>query len=156
MAKILIIEDDPLMSRMYEKIFIFEKYEVETAHDGEEGLEKVRTIKPTVILLDVMMPKLNGFQLLDKIKIDPELKKIPVIMLTNLASEKDAENAMLKGAVKYIIKSDHDPKEIVKMVKEILDANTRDEVPTAGVVQAPISASPIVTPVTPIISPPKG
>lgn len=131
MAKVLIVEDDPLMSRMYQKIFTFEKHEVEMANDGEEGFEKAKTVKPTIILLDVMMPKLNGFQVLEKLKLDPEMKNIPVIMLTNLASEKDAENALMKGAVKYIVKSEHEPKDVVRMVQEILEASTRDEIPTA-------------------------
>lgn len=133
MAKILlIVEDDPLMSRLYQKIFIFEKYSVESAADGVEGLEKARSVKPMLILLDVMMPKMNGLQVLDKLKADPETKDIPVVVLTNLASEKDAETALLKGAVKYIVKSEHEPKEIVAMVKEIIAAHSRDDVPVAG------------------------
>jgi len=126
---LLIVEDDPLMQRMYQKIFTFEKYEVETASNGEEGLEKARSVKPTVVLLDVMMPKMNGLQVLEKIKSDPDTKNIPVIMLTNLAGEKDAETALMKGAVKYIVKSEHDPKQVVGMVKEIISAHSRDEVP---------------------------
>lgn len=129
--KVLITEDDPLMSRMYQKIFTFEGYEVIAASNGEEGLEKAKTEKPTIILLDVMMPKMNGIQMLEKLKLDPESKKIPVIMLTNLAGEKDAEVAMTKGAVKYIIKSEYDPKQVVDMVKEILAGYTRDEIPTS-------------------------
>ncbi len=129
MAKILITEDDLLMSRMYQKIFTFEGYEVVIAADGEEGLEKARTEKPTMILLDVMMPKLNGLQVLEKLKMDPELKSIPVIMLTNLAGQQDAEAAMSKGAVKYIVKSEYEPKQIVTMVKDILAGYTRNEVP---------------------------
>ena len=130
MAKILlIVEDDPLMQRMYQKIFTFEKYDVDTAANGEEGLEKARQIKPTAILLDVMMPKMNGLQVLDKLKSDPDTKGIPVIMLTNLAGEKDAETALMKGAIKYIIKSEHEPKEVVNMVKEIIMAHSRDDVP---------------------------
>ena len=129
MAKILIVEDDPLMSRLYQKIFTFEKYDVEMAGDGEEGLMKARQAKPTLILLDVMMPKLNGLQVLERLKVDPETKGIPVVMLTNLSGEKDAETALSKGAVKYIIKSEHEPKEVADMVKEILAGYTRDEVP---------------------------
>jgi CheY-like chemotaxis protein len=129
MVKILIIEDDPLMRRLYQKIFSFEKYEVETAEDGIEGLDKARTIKPTLILLDIMMPKMNGLQVLDKLKEDPDLKKIPVVILTNLAGQQDAEAAMLKGAVKYIVKSEYEPKQISDMVKDILSGYTRDEVP---------------------------
>jgi CheY-like chemotaxis protein len=130
MAKILIVEDDPLMSRMYQKIFTFEGYEVEMAQDGEDGLEKVRSTKPTLVLMDIMMPKMNGLQALEKLKADPETKAIPVIMLTNLAGQQDAETALSKGAIKYIIKSEFEPKQVVNMVKEILAGYTRNEVPT--------------------------
>ncbi|PIR79957.1 MAG: hypothetical protein COU25_02595 [Candidatus Levybacteria bacterium CG10_big_fil_rev_8_21_14_0_10_35_13] len=129
MAKILIVEDDPLMSRMYQKIFIFEKYEVETAGNGQEGLDKARTTSPTLILLDVMMPIMNGLQTLDKLKADPATKTIPVVMLTNLAGQQDAETALTKGAVKYIVKSEYEPKQVTDMVKEILAGYTRNEVP---------------------------
>lgn len=132
MAKILIVEDDPLMSRMYQKIFTFEGYEVDMAGDGVEGLEKVRTIKPTLVLLDIMMPKMNGLEVLEKLKADPETKAIPIVMLTNLAGQQDAETAMSKGAIKYIIKSEYDPKQVVNMVKEILAGYTRNEVPKAS------------------------
>jgi len=128
-AIILITEDDPLMSRMYQKIFTFEGYEVVMAGNGEEGLEKTRSTKPTMILLDVMMPVMNGLEMLEKLKADPDTKKIPVIMLTNLAGQQDAETALSRGAVKYIIKSEHDPKEIADMVKEVLSGYTRDQVP---------------------------
>jgi twitching motility two-component system response regulator PilH len=131
MAKILIVEDDPLMSRMYQKIFTFEGYDVEMAGDGEEGLEKARSIKPTLMLMDIMMPKMNGLQALEKLKADPETKAIPVIMLTNLAGQQDAETALSKGAIKYIIKSEYEPKQVTNMVKEILAGYTRNDVPTA-------------------------
>lgn len=129
---LLIVEDDPLMSRMYERIFKFEGYNINIAHDGEEGLAKVRSQKPTLILLDIMMPKMNGMEVLDKLKADPDTKTIPVIMLTNLAGQQDAENALAKGAVKYIIKSEHEPKEIANMVKEVIAGYTRDSVPKAA------------------------
>ena len=129
MAKILIVEDDPLMSRMYQKIFTFEKYEVVLAGDGAAGVEMARTEKPTLILLDIMMPKMNGLEALDRLKADVNLKTIPVIMLTNLAGQQDAETALAKGAVKYIIKSEQEPKEVANMVKEILAGYTRNEVP---------------------------
>jgi two-component system chemotaxis response regulator CheY len=129
MAKILIIEDDPLMSRMYQKIFTFEGFQVELAVDGLEGIDKARTGKPTLILLDIMMPKMNGLQVLEKLKADAEMKKIPVVVLTNLAGQQDAEKALALGAVKYIIKSEYEPKEITNMVKEILAGYTRGEVP---------------------------
>lgn len=131
MTKILLVEDDPLMRRLYQKIFAFEGYEVVIAEDGVEGLEKSRSEHPNLILLDIMMPKMNGLEVLEKLKADPETKSTPVIMLTNLAGEKDAESALLKGAVKYIVKSEQEPKKIADMVKEVLSGYTRDQVPEA-------------------------
>ena len=131
MAKILIIEDDPLMLRLYQKAFTFENYEVDTAANGQEGLDKVKEGKPTLILLDIMMPKMHGLEVLERLKADEATKKIPVVVLTNLAGQEDAETAMTKGAVKYIIKSEYQPKEVVDMVKQVLAGYTRGEVPKA-------------------------
>jgi CheY-like chemotaxis protein len=105
---------------MYQKIFTFEKFEVEVAANGEEALSKVTNFKPELVLLDVMMPKMNGLQVLEKLKEDNHTKNIPVVMLTNLAGQQDAETAIAKGAVKYIIKSEYEPKQVVEMVKEVL------------------------------------
>lgn len=126
---LLLVEDDPLMLRMYEKIFKFEGYDVDTAKDGEEGLEKAKTQKPVLILLDIMMPKMNGLEMLEKLKKDPDTKAIPVIVLTNLAGSHDAERAMELGAVRYIVKSEHEPKEIVDIVKQIVAGYTREDIP---------------------------
>lgn len=132
MITILITEDDPLMARMYQKIFTFEGYAVEMASNGQEGLDKARSIKPTLILLDVMMPIMNGLEVLEKLKADPETQSIPIIMLTNLAGQQDAETALSKGAVKYIVKSEYDPKQVADMIKEVLSGYTRDEVPPSA------------------------
>lgn len=127
--KVLLIEDDQLIQRMYTKMFVYEKLEVETASDGKEGLAKAKSMnpKPALILLDVMMPVMNGMEVLDKLRADKELKKIPVVMLTNLAGEGDIENALSKGAVKYIVKSEYDPKQVADMVKEVVAGYTRDD-----------------------------
>ena len=122
MPKILIVEDDPLISRMYQKMFTFEKFEVAIAENGLEGMEKAAQQKPDVILLDVMMPELNGLEVLEKLKSEPETKKIPVIMLTNMSDPGDAEAFLEKGAVKYIVKSDYTPKQVADMVAEVLSA----------------------------------
>ncbi|HEX3082171.1 MAG TPA: response regulator [Candidatus Saccharimonadia bacterium] len=119
-TKILIAEDDPMMSRLYEKVFNLEGFQVQIAQDGQAALDKAREFKPTLVILDVMMPKLNGLAALEQFKADPNLKDMPVVMLTNLAGQQDAENAIAKGAVKYIIKSEHDPREVVMIVKEVL------------------------------------
>lgn len=130
-TKILIAEDDPMMARLYEKVFNFEGYQVEMASDGQMALDKARELPPTLIILDVMMPKLNGLAALEQIKADPKLKDIPVIMLTNLAGQQDAESAIAKGAAKYLIKSEHDPREVAALVKEVLGSQAPPAAPAA-------------------------
>jgi len=132
MSKILIVEDDALMARLYEKVFKFEGYAVDVALNGREGLEKVRAGEPTLVVLDIMMPEMNGLEVLDKLKADPETKSIPVVVLTNLAGSQDAEAALTKGAVKYIVKSEYEPKAIANMIKEVLAGYTRGEVPAVA------------------------
>lgn len=129
MTRILIVEDDVLLSRMYVTIFTSKNYEVETAIDGQDALDKARTKKPSLILLDVMMPKLNGMEVLQKLKADPALKDIPVIILTNLAGDSDVQTALQLGAVRYIIKSEHKPKEVEEIVRGVLDGYSRGQVP---------------------------
>lgn len=126
---VLLIEDDNLMVRMYQDKFTGDGYQVNVALDGEEGLAKLKKEKPVLILLDVMMPKMNGFEVLEKIKADPDTKKIPVILLTNLSGEDDAKKGLEMGAVAYLIKSDYTPDQVAAKVKEILAASTRDQIP---------------------------
>ncbi|MEQ1561508.1 MAG: response regulator [Nitrospira sp.] len=116
------------MSRMYERAFRASDYTMEIASDGEEALSKLEKmdVLPTVILLDVMMPKKNGFDVLKELKENDKFKNIPVIMLTNLAGEDDAEKGLSLGAIVYLIKSQYDPKQIVDKVREIVDASDRD------------------------------
>lgn len=130
MPKILIIEDDPLISRMYQSVFKFERFDVDIARDGEAGLKKLgENPKPTLVLLDVMMPKMTGVDVLRAMKADPKTKNIPVIMLTNLSGNQDAQIALELGAVKFIVKSEYKPRQIVATVKEIIAAYTRNEIP---------------------------
>ncbi|MEY2672065.1 MAG: hypothetical protein RL687_482 [Candidatus Parcubacteria bacterium] len=126
---LFLAEDDPLMSRMYERAFKLSGYNTEMAFDGDEAISKLEKIEelPTVILLDIMMPKQNGFDVLKHIKNSDKLKKIPVIMLTNLAGQEDAEKALSMGAVLYLVKSQYDPKEIVNKIEEIVKASSRDD-----------------------------
>lgn len=136
MANLFMAEDDPLMSRMYERAFRLGGHELTMAHDGEEALMMLQKTdqKPTVILLDVMMPKINGFDVLRKVKEDEALKGIPVIMLTNLAGDADAEKALSLGAVLYLVKSQYDPKEIVNKVGEIIAGTSHgDNIPAVTV-----------------------
>jgi len=126
MVRLLIVEDDPLIARMYEEAFKLSGYEVEMALNGEQGFQKLQEMKPkpTLILTDVMMPQLNGLQLLERIKQDPETKDIPVVILTNLGDGKGTEKAVALGAAAYVVKSEHRPKEVVEKVKEIIANST--------------------------------
>ena len=120
MTKILIIEDDIEILNLYKTAFAIEKFEVVTAENGEEGLQKVKEEKPSLILLDIMMPVLDGFQVLLRLKADATTSYIPVVVLTSLADVRDAQSCLYMGAVKYLIKSESTPKQIVDIVKETL------------------------------------
>lgn len=127
---IFIAEDDPLMARLYEKAFRLSGYEVAMAFDGEEAIKKIESMKnsrPTVIVLDIMMPKLSGFDVLKFLKEEKDLKSIPVVVLTNLAGKEDAEKALSMGAVLYLVKSQYDPKQVVEKIKEIVAGYSRDD-----------------------------
>ena len=149
MAKLFIAEDDPLMIRMYERAFRMGGHELTMAGDGEEALATLGKMdpKPTLILLDVMMPKMSGFDVLRKVKEDAALKSIPVILLTNLAGEKDAEKGLELGAVMYLVKSQYNPKQVVEKVEEIIKASGHgEEVPQVKVEVKDIPATPTATP----------
>lgn len=120
MDKVLLVEDNQSLIDIYTITFKHESFEVEIARDGEECLQKVKNAKFDIILLDVMMPKLNGLQTLEKLKADEATKNIPVIMLSNIAESREEAQAMQLGAVQYIVKSRFLPMEIVNFTKDAL------------------------------------
>lgn len=120
MAKVLVVEDDPLIQRMYEQILTFDKHDIRLAGNGIEGLKSAGADKPDIILLDIMMPEYNGLQMLTDLKNNPDLKDIPVIMLTNIDNSKDVQLALSLGAVAYIVKAEKTPREVANLVKEHL------------------------------------
>jgi CheY-like chemotaxis protein len=124
MGKILIIEDDPLVARMYEKVLKFDGNTVELAKDGREGVEKAKEILPNLIFCDVMMPRMNGIEVLETLKADPTTKDIPIVMLTNLSGTRDAQVALSKGALAYMVKSEYRPKDIADKTKEIMSTGS--------------------------------
>jgi len=132
MAKILIVEDDRLLVTMYKQKFEKDGYEVSTAFDGVEGLKKIREEKPTLVLLDIMMPKMHGLEVLEETKRDPETKDIPIVLLTNLArGEEDINRGLELGAIAYLVKSQLRPSQVVAKVKELLTASARNDIPKA-------------------------
>ncbi|HSA83343.1 MAG TPA: response regulator [Patescibacteria group bacterium] len=120
MKKILLVEDDEHMSRMYKKLFTFGGFQVIVAEDGISGFQKAKDVNPDLIILDVMMPHMNGLELLEKIKNDSGMQSIPIVMLTNLDIQKDIDYALEKGAILYIIKNDHEPRKVFEMVKNLV------------------------------------
>ena len=120
MKKILLIEDDLILVQMYEVKFKHAGFEVDTAFDGVVGLEKMRTNKPDLVLLDIVMPRLNGKDLFEKVRFNDELKKIPLAILTNVDNPKDRVEFIKKGAVGYFIKSETTPAQVVEEIQEIL------------------------------------
>ncbi len=121
MTKILIIEDDAVISEMYVNKFKDEGFEVFLAKDGEEALVKASEVRPNLILLDVVLPKMDGFEVLKKIKENPGLKDIKIIFLSNSAEKEDVDKGMALGAESYIVKADYTPGKVVEKIKEILE-----------------------------------
>lgn len=120
--KILLIEDDPFMVRMYQTKFENDGYDVKTAFNGEEGLDLAEKELPNVILLDIMMPQMDGFEVLKKLKANSKTRDIPVFLLTNLGGEEqDIQKGKALGAEDYLVKSRLQPKEVIDRIKEVLE-----------------------------------
>jgi len=118
--KILLVEDDTFLVGMYKTKFDLEGFEVVTAEDGQKGLDLAGKENPDIILLDVLMPKMDGFSVLEKLKADAKTKKIPVILLTNLGQKEDVQKGLDRGAAGYLIKAHFMPSEVVDKIKKIL------------------------------------
>jgi len=120
MKKILIIEDEKILLELLEKKLTQEGYDVSIARDGEEGLEAIKTIKPELILLDIIMPKMGGFEVMEEIQKNEELKKIPIIIISNSGQPVEIDRAQKLGAKDWLIKTQFDPQEVIeKVVKQI-------------------------------------
>ncbi|KPJ85503.1 hypothetical protein AMJ57_02890 [Parcubacteria bacterium SG8_24] len=119
-VRVLIVDDDAFLASIYATKLELEQFEVLRARDGEEGLEMAQREVPDLVLLDVLMPKLDGFEVLKRIKADERLKDIPVIMLTNLGQKEDIEQALNEGATDYLIKAHFVPAEAVEKIKKVL------------------------------------
>ncbi|MFZ2226446.1 MAG: response regulator [Candidatus Moraniibacteriota bacterium] len=120
MTKILIVEDEPTLNKALEEFLVEEKFEVFSAFDGEEGIKLAKEKSPDLILLDIILPKKDGFEVLDYLKLDKKTQKIPVVLLTNLESAEDIEKAFNKGATTYLVKANYRLEDIVKKIKETL------------------------------------
>lgn len=120
MSTVLIIEDDQLLIRMYSTKFESEGFSVLSAEDGEAGLLAASKNKPDLILLDMMMPKLSGSEVLVKLKSSETTKDIPVIVFSNLSQEDEASKVIALGAKEYLVKANMTPAEVVQKVKQYI------------------------------------
>ncbi len=121
-AKILLIDDDQSLRQLYGLELSSKGFQFVEAVDGDDGLAKAKAEKPNLILLDVMMPKTDGIATLQKIKEDPELKDIPVLMLTNFGQENLVQQAFSLGVTDYLLKYKVTPAEMSEKVSQLLSA----------------------------------
>ena len=120
MPKILIVEDDPFLSEMYTTKLVQENFEVDLAVDGKEAIKKAREMKPDLILADIVLPKMDGFEVLAEIKKDIELRNIQIIALTNLGQKEEVEKGLKLGADDYIVKAHFTPTEVINKIKQVI------------------------------------
>ncbi len=117
---VLLVEDDAFLSNIYKTKLEMEGYKVTTADNGESAWQQAEVKDPDIILLDVLLPKLDGFGVLEKLKANPKTVNIPVMMLTNLGQKDDVERGLKGGAVDYLIKAHFKPSEVVEKIRKIL------------------------------------
>lgn len=120
MEKIVFVEDETTLQKMLAVALKEAGYSVIAASDGEAGLAAVRSEKPDLVLLDLILPKMDGFTVLGEIKKDEATAHIPVIVLTNLESAEDVGKVVALGATTYLVKANYDLPDIVAKVKEVL------------------------------------
>ena len=117
---VLLVEDDTFLANIYKTKFEMEGFKVSVSENGEAGLQDIKKKKPDVVLLDILLPKMDGFAVLEKLKSDGILKTTPVILLTNLGQKDDVEKGLELGASDYLIKAHFKPSETVDKVKKVL------------------------------------
>ena len=149
MAKVLLVEDDNNLREIYEARLAAEGYDISSAQDGEEALVVAKQTKPDLVVSDVMMPKISGFEMLDILRNTPGLEHVKVIMLTALGQSEDRDRADSLGADKYLVKSQVTLEDIVKTAHELLgdDEAPVEAAPVAATAAATVAAVPESTPV---------
>jgi len=118
--KLLIIEDDLVLQRALQEFLSAEGFDVQCASDGEVGASKALSEDPDLILLDIVLPKKDGYAVLTEVRSSENAKHIPIVLLTNLGSISDVEKALELGATTYLVKADYKLEEITAKIKDIL------------------------------------
>jgi len=120
MKKVLLVEDDPFLVDIYTTKLNEFGYSVITAFDGEEVIKKAEEEMPDLLLLDIVLPNIDGWEIIRKIKKNEKLKDLGVVILSNLGQKEEVEKGLKLGAIKYLIKAHHTPSEVAVEVKKIL------------------------------------
>jgi len=120
-STILLVEDDQFLAELYATKLNLEGYEVILASDGERGLKLATDKVPNLILLDIILPKMDGFEMLKKLKSNKKTSAIPVILLTNLSQKDEVKKGLNLGANDYLIKAHFMPSEVINKIKKVLD-----------------------------------
>lgn len=118
--KILLIEDDAFLVGMYVAKLDLAHLEPLVANEGEVGLKLAKEQQPNLILLDIRLPKMDGFTVLEALKTNPETRDIPVIMLTNMGQQQDKERGLALGAADYLVKVDYEPEEVIEKIQQYI------------------------------------
>jgi len=121
MKKILFIEDEAVLQKSLGSLLGEQGYEVISAIDGESGLNLAKAMKPNLILLDLILPRIHGLKILESLKTDEITKDIPVIVLTNLEDNEDIEKALALGATTYLVKANYNLKDVVEKISKALE-----------------------------------
>lgn len=119
-AKILIVEDDRYISKMYQLKLSLDGFDVQLADNGRIGIEKVKEFHPDIVLTDILMPEMDGFDVIKAIKADNEFSNIPILIMSNLGQEDHIKKGLELGALGYIVKSQYTPSRVVDKIKEVL------------------------------------
>ncbi len=129
--KIVIVEDDTFLAQMYASKLKLEGYSVLTAGDGEKGVAMITRERPDLVLLDIVLPKMDGFAVLEAVRKNPETRNIPVLLLTNLSQKKDIERGLALGANDYLTKSHFVPTEVAEKIRRFIGGNDTDSAEAA-------------------------
>jgi len=121
-AKVLLVEDDPFLYKVLSQRLFDEGVDVTVATDGEEAVAQAMKLKPSLILLDLILPKKSGFEVLAEVRKNPSTSKTPVLVLSNLGQQEDIDQIEKLGVREYLVKADYSLSEMVKKVKEHLAA----------------------------------
>ena len=118
--KALIVEDEDVLAQVLAEKLKKSDFEVEIADDGEKAVSATKSFKLDIIMLDLMLPKMDGFEVLRELKANDDTKRIPVVAITNLSEDDNIKKALQMGVVDYFVKSNHPVNEIVEKVKAVL------------------------------------